>query len=412
MQYALIGEKLGHSFSKDIHESVFGYSYELCPLSPDKLDSFLKTRDFLGLNVTIPYKQAVIPYLDGIDKAAEKIGAVNTVVKRGGKLYGYNTDFYGMKMALLAHGVELCDKTVLILGTGGTSLTAKAVCEDMGAAVVKRVSRNPKGEDISYEMAESEYTLADVIINTTPVGMYPNADSSPIDLDSFPFLEAVVDAIYNPLNTKLVTQAKNRGITAVSGLYMLVAQAVRAGEIFLDKQVAGEVIFKEYNRILKSKQNIVLIGMPSSGKTTVGEKLAKMLSREMIDCDSEIEKVKGMSIPNIFSQFGEKEFRDIESQVIKSVSALQGKVISTGGGAVLREENVALLKQNGVLVYLDRPLEKLTPTCDRPLSSDITALKQRYEERKPIYENCCDVTVLNDGELDDTVKNVKEMFLL
>jgi shikimate dehydrogenase len=413
LQYALIGEKLGHSFSKQIHESVFGYSYELCELNKDELDAFFEKKDFLGINVTIPYKQAVIKYLDEIDQSAKKIGAVNTIVNRGGRLVGYNTDFFGMKSAFLAHCVDLTGLTVLILGTGGTSLTAKAVCEDMGAEVIKRVSRNPKSDDeISYTQAKTDFFDADVIINTTPLGMYPNSNACAVDLNDFPFVQAVLDAVYNPINTLFVVNAKERGINAFSGLFMLVAQAVKAGELFLDKVLPQECVVEEYNRILKQKQNVVLLGMPSSGKTTVGKALSQIMGREFIDTDDEIIKKAGMSIPEIFATKGESAFRDIETDVIKEVSTQNGKVISLGGGAVLREENVLTLKQNGVLVYLNRPFEMLTPTADRPLSSDFDTLKKRFDQRTPIYEAVCDVTVFNDGDILDTVNCVKEMFLL
>lgn len=411
MQYALIGEKLGHSFSKEIHESVFGYDYNLLPLSKDDLPEFFKKRDFKGINVTIPYKQTVIKYLDEIDESAEKIGAVNTVVNKNGKLIGYNTDFLGMRAALLSHGVDVLGKTVLILGTGGTSLTAMAVCEDLGASECLRVSRSEKDGAISYERAKSDYFSADIIINTTPVGMFPNCDECPIDLSDFPFIEAVFDAIYNPLCTKLVVSAKERFINAFGGLYMLVAQAVFAGELFLGEKASEDAISKEYTRILKNKQNIVLVGMPSCGKTTIGKMLAKSFSREFIDIDCEIQKSENQKISDIFAEFGEAHFRDIESREIKKMSSLQGKIISTGGGAVLREENVALLKQNGFLVYIDRPLKLLTPTSDRPLSSDFESLKKRYNERKPIYEAVADAFVLNDGDINDVTQHIREMFL-
>ena len=409
--YGLIGEKLGHSFSKEIHESLFGYDYSLIEIDKNSLDAFLKKRDFSAVNVTIPYKQAVIPYLSYIDPLAEKIGAVNTVVNREGKLYGYNTDAFGLSENLRVHGVCVKNKKVLILGSGGTSLTAKAVCEDLGASEILRTSRSQKDGCVSYEQAKSLMPDAQIIINTTPLGMYPNLGGMGADIDDFPKLEAVADSVYNPLCPLLTVKAKERGINAFGGLYMLVAQAVKAGEYFCGKKISEDKTSSLFEKIFKDKQNIVLIGMPSCGKTTFGKMLSEEFDREFIDTDEAIVSREKKAISDIFAQVGESGFRDIESEVIKEVSKRQGVIISTGGGAVLREQNVQFLKQNGFLVYIERPLKDLTPTADRPLSLDFEALKKRYTEREPIYSRVCDVKIKNDREISTVAADIKEAFL-
>ncbi len=409
--YGLIGEKLGHSFSKEIHEKLFDYNYDLMELTHDEVGGFLEKREFRAINVTIPYKQTVIPYLYEIDELAQKVGAVNTIVNRDGKLHGYNTDVFGMSECLRTNGVNLKDKNVLILGSGGTSLTAKAVCEILGAKKYLRTSRQEKEGCVSYEQAKTLMPDAQIIINTTPLGMYPNLNSMAADLNDFLHLEAVMDAVYNPLSPMLVVKAKEKGINAFGGLYMLVAQAVKAGEYFTGKTLDENVTQSVYKEILKKKQNLVLIGMPSCGKSAVGKAIAKDLNRVFIDTDEEIKKREGCEISDIFKSAGESGFRDIESDVIKKLSAVQGAVISTGGGAILREENVRCLKQNGFVVFIDRLLELLTPTSDRPLSSDLKSLKKRYDERLPIYNKVCDKKITNDQSLNDTVSLTRMEFL-
>ena len=285
MEYGLIGEKLPHSFSKEIHEKLAGYDYQLKELTPAQLPGFLQKREFKGINVTIPYKQTVIPYLDEIDEKAKAIGAVNTIVNRDGKLYGYNTDYDGM-VALIRHaGLSLEGKTVLILGTGGTSKTAMAVAKDLGAASVQWVSRSGKDGAITYE--EAQRLPVQILINTTPSGMYPNPDGQPMDLSRFGWLEGVLDAVYNPLRTRLVLQARDNRAHAQSGLYMLVAQAAVACELFLGKQLPAGTLDTVYRQIHGQKQNIVLTGMPGSGKSTVGKILARQMGREFVDLTPE-----------------------------------------------------------------------------------------------------------------------------
>ena len=410
MEYGLIGEKLGHSFSKEIHTLLADYDYTLCEIPKGDLDEFLTKRAFRAVNVTIPYKQAVIPYLTEISPEAKEIGAVNTVVNREGKLYGYNTDFYGICAALAKMGVtSLAGKKALILGTGGTSLTARAALRSLGAASILRVSRTPREEDtVSYEDALAHHTDAAVIFNTTPVGMYPNADASPISLDAFPALSCVFDAVYNPLRTRLVQDALARGIPASGGLYMLVAQAFRAAEIFLDKSLSSAALSNTYKRILRSKENVVLIGMPASGKTTAGRALARELNRELIDLDAALVADAGRDIPTIFREDGEARFRDLEAETVAKYAAKTGLIIATGGGVVLRSENVARLKQNGRLFFLDRDLDSLYPTADRPTASTREAIEARYRERLPLYLAAADVTVKPNGYLPDTIAQIKK----
>ncbi len=411
MEYGLIGEKLGHSFSKIVHAEIADYQYELKEIKPQELDSFFKKAEFAAINVTIPYKQAVIPYLSYISPDAKKIGAVNTVVNKGGSLYGYNTDFLGLKALIEYEGIELSKKKVLILGSGGTSKTAFAVAESLGAKEIYRVSRSGKDELITYTEAENEHNDADVIINTTPCGMYPNIGSSAVDLDKFKNLSGVIDAVYNPLNSFLVTKAKEKGIKAAGGFYMLVAQAFFAAELFLDKCLDKDLIEEIYKKLFLDKRNLVLIGMPSSGKTTIGKALAEEMSKSFFDSDEEIVKKAGMTIPQIFEKYGEEYFRRLEAETIAELSLKQSAVISTGGGAILNKRNLELLKENGLVVFVDRPLDLLISTDDRPLSSNREQLTKRYNERYNIYCKEADFRVINDCELQTVIQKIKEAFL-
>ncbi len=406
MQYGLIGEKLPHSFSKEIHALFAGYDYKICEIEPCELDSFMKERDFLGINVTIPYKKAVIPYLDYISDEAKAIGAVNTIVNKDGRLCGYNTDFAGLKGLILHCKMELFGKKVLILGSGGTSLTARAVAASLGAREIYTVSRTPADGEISYCDAEREHNDAEVIINTTPVGMFPKHDATPVDINKFPKLLYVVDAIYNPLRTELVFSCIKKGINASGGLYMLMYQGAKAAELFLDTKISDETAEAAFKKITAMKENIVLTGMPSSGKTTVGRILSETLGIKVFDSDDEIKNRIGMEISDFFAKHGEKAFRDIESEVIAELSGKTGCIISTGGGAILREENIKNLKKNGRIYFLDRPLERLLVTPDRPLSSDSEALKKRYDERYGIYLASCDVRIDSSGTAKECAEKI------
>lgn len=407
--YGCIGGRLGHSFSGDIHAEIgrrlcerglidAPYDYRLQELREDEIEAFFARRAFRGINVTIPYKQTVIPFLDELTEAAQVIGAVNTVVNRDGRLIGDNTDFYGMKTLLEQNGIEVRGKKVLILGTGGTSKTALAVAQSLGASEALRVSRRPQGEG---EIAYSElggHTDAGVILNTTPVGMYPDDEScswpASLDLARFEGLCGVADAVYHPLRTELVLAARRAGARAVGGLGMLVAQAVAAAERFLGVR-APEALVGEIERVLtQRKQSVVLVGMPGCGKTTVGALLSERTGKALLDTDEEIKKTTGRSAEQHIKEKGESAFREVEAAVIRDcVAPLDGVIVATGGGAVLRDDTVRRLRRNGVLIFLDRPLESLIATPDRPLSSDAESLRRRYEERHGRYEAVCDVKI-------------------
>ena len=407
MEYGLIGEHLPHSFSKEIHERLGDYEYVLHEVAKEELDSFMRSADFKGINVTIPYKQSVIPYLHEISERAGSIGAVNAITNKNGLLYGDNTDFGGMQALIRDHmGLDLSGKKVVILGTGGTSKTARAVAEALGAAQVLRVSRSGNEGSITYSELSASHRDADMIINATPCGMYPKCFDVPVNVADFPALSGVVDVIYNPLRTRLVLEARSRGIKAEGGLYMLVGQAVLAAEIFMDKKLPDGTIDEVYKEIFSSKENIVLTGMPGGGKSTIGSALAGLTGREVIDTDAEIVKSAGMPITEIFSRFGESYFRDLETEVIKQASQRSGCIISTGGGAILRDENIQALKMNGKIFFLDRDPSELRPSDDRPLSDTDEKLKALYRQRLPIYTGTADATVPVSGSPEDTAKAI------
>ncbi len=399
-KYGCIGKKLTHSFSKDIHGRLADYEYELIELSEEEVDIFLRKKEFNAINVTIPYKQTVIPYLDSMSDIAKRIGAVNTVVNKNGKLYGSNTDYYGMKALIEKTGVEIKGKKVLILGTGGTSKTARVLTEDLGAQSIVTVSRSKSENYVTYEEAITNHSDANVIINTTPSGMYPDCEGMPIDISHFSNLSGVIDAVYNPLSTNLVLSAREKGIKAAGGLYMLVMQAVVAVGIFLDKEIPAEAADRVFSSVLSTKENIVLTGMPGSGKSTVGKKL-KLDGFTFTDTDKEIEKRCGCSIKELIGLKGEKYFRDLEAEVIRDVSSESGLIISTGGGAILRKENINALKRNGRIFFIDADFERLCPTDDRPLSDTKEKLKKVYDERIDIYKATADVIVPDMKRAED-----------
>ena len=411
MQYGCIGEHLTHSFSKEIHGLLTDYLYELKEVPMGQLDDFMKERDFKAINVTIPYKQDVIPHLSYIDPTARQIGAVNTIVNRDGQLYGYNTDFGGMKDLILRTGIPMQGKKVLILGTGGTSKTAMAVCEAMGAAQVYRVSRRKKPGVLTYEEVAKDHLDAQVLINTTPMGMFSREAGMSIDPELFSNLCGAVDAVYNPLRTEFIRKAQKMGVPAAGGLYMLVRQAVLASEIFLDCKYPPKLTEEVYQKIKAGKENIVLTGMPGSGKSTVGKLLAQKLNRPFVDTDALITEKTGNAPAQIITQQGESAFRDIESQVILELSAQNALVIATGGGAVLRPENIDALRANGKLFLLDRSVEQLLPTDDRPLSSTKEAILQRYHERYSIYVSTADAVISNETSPEAALQQIERIFL-
>ncbi len=404
MEYGLIGEKLGHSFSKEIHSKIGDYSYEIREIARDDVDAFMRAKDFKAINVTIPYKQIVIPYLDEISDGARKIGAVNCIVNKEGKLYGHNTDFDGMRALILKNKINLNGRKVLILGTGGTSKTATAVAESLGALEILIVSRTKAEGIITYDEMYEKHLDADVIINTTPVGMYPKVDGTPVDVSKFTKLSGVIDAIYNPIRTDLVMDAKRLNIPSEGGLYMLVMQAIVASEYFFDTKYDQSLCDRIFSEIMMAKENVVLIGMPASGKSTVGYKLSKKLGMSFVDSDSEIVKAAGKPIPDIFGEDGEAHFRALETETLKVLSESGGKVIATGGGAVLNPLNVKNLKKNGRIVFIDRPLSALIPTEDRPLANSKEKIEALYKARYDIYKNAADITIDAVGNVDWVVR--------
>ena len=391
-RYGCIGKTLKHSFSKEIHALLADYEYELIELDEREIDGFFKKRDFAAINVTIPYKRTVMAYMDEVSAIAWRIGAVNTIVNREGRLCGYNTDYYGMKALIERVGVDMAGKKVLVLGTGGTSRTARVVAEDMGAAQVLTVSRSEKPGSITYEAAILRHSDAQVIINTTPSGMYPDCDECPIEVEDFPQLVGVIDAVYNPLRTNLVLDAQERGIPAEGGLYMLVMQAVYAVEHFLDVKIPKATADAVFAKIHASKENIVLTGMPGCGKSTVGN-LIEAEGLDFMDTDALIVSGCGREIKHIIEEKGIAYFRDLESDVVHAASMKSGLILSTGGGAILREENVRCLKRNGRLYFLNASLKRLKATDDRPLSDTDEKLAKLYGERMGIYTETADVIV-------------------
>ena len=407
MEYGLIGSKLGHSYSKIIHEMLCGYRYDLCPLpTEEEARTFLTRRAFKAINVTIPYKRLVMGFCSYIDPRAKAIGAVNTVVNRNGLLYGYNTDYLGFAYLADAHGVEFAGRTVLILGTGGTHNTTSAVAKDKGAARVLTVSRHPDPEKGELSYAEAVHSGADIVINTTPAGMYPNVGGCHLDVAAMPGLEAVLDVVYNPDKTELILRAEEAGVpVAVGGLEMLVAQAVYAAEYFLDRKFddAPAEIRAITAQLRKEQLNVALIGMPSCGKTTIGRALADRLGKRFVDLDEEIVRAAGCSIPDLFAAEGEDGFRAREAEQTARFAREGRQVLSCGGGVVKRPENLRALRQNGVVLFIDRPLDALTVGGGRPLSTSAEALKTMEAQRRPLYLAAADVVIPNETTVADAV---------
>lgn len=405
MEYGLIGKTLKHSYSKLIHSYIGKYKYELKEIDESDLESFILNKEYKAINVTIPYKESVIKYLDKLDESALSIGAVNLVVNKNNELIGYNTDYYGLLNLIKRNHIKINNKKVLILGTGGTSKTAYAVVKNLNAKEIVFVSSSNKEGAISYYEVKEKCADFDIIINTTPVGMYPNNDLI-LELHDFKYLKCVIDVIYNPLKTPLIIEAERLGIKAVGGLYMLVSQAVKAASIFLDKEFKNSKENIVYKNVLFKKRNLVLIGMPGSGKTTIGEEWAKFIKAKFLDIDTEIEKKIKMSIKDYILTNGENSFRKIESKTTKLLSNKNGYIISTGGGIVLNYENIINLKRNGVLVYLDRPFNKLEISDSRPLSSSKKKLKKMYRKRRRLYKKYADYIIKNDSNIKDIIQNL------
>lgn len=405
LYYGLVGNGLSHSFSKKIHSMLGNYFYDLFSVNEDDFDELIRKKEFGGLNITIPYKQRIIPYCNSLSDNAKRIGSVNTVVNKNGKLFGYNTDYLGFNYMLNSNNIDLEDKKVLILGSGGTSLTARNCAVDAGAKSVIVVSRSGKN---NYENISNHYD-SDIIINTTPVGMYPNNSDFPVKLSAFTKCSYVVDVIYNPLKTSLILEAEELNIPCCNGLLMLVAQAKFASELFFDSKINDCLIDEIYSKLTKEMSNIVLIGMPSCGKTSVGKAVAKMMNRQFIDTDELVSVQADMSIPEIFEKYGEAEFRRLESLAIKNAGSKNGVVIATGGGAILKDENYDVLRQNGKMFFVDRDI-KLLETNGRPLSKNFEAIKALYQQRIPIYKARSDFEIINNGSIEDCANSIVNLF--
>lgn len=423
-KYGLIGKTLVHSYSKEIHEALGRYQYQLFSLAEDEMPDFINARDFRGLNVTIPYKKDVIPLCDEVTDLARGIGAVNTLFWKNASgtgssesisqedkiLVGHNTDYEGFLYAASRAGIDFEGKGVLILGTGGTSLMARRAAADQNAAKIYIASRHPETDPpsgseiqdagilstVSYDQLPEIADSIDVIINTTPVGTFPNNMQQVIRLKDFPGCQAVIDVIYNPFKTVLLLEAEKLGLKYTNGLPMLVAQATAAAGYFLGTPGAFQ---KENQRIIKSMKqqmgNIVLIGMPGTGKSLIGKLLAELTGKTLQDTDAKIEEEAKMTIPEIFEKEGETGFRDRESAICKKLGKERNLIIATGGGAILRPENVDALRQNGTLVHITRSIDKL-PTRGRPLSQNIETLKKMEAQRMPLYKAAADITFRNN----------------
>lgn len=403
MRCGLLGQVLGHSYSPQIHSHLGDYSYTLFEKEPEELADFLRSGNFSGLNVTIPYKKAVIPYCSELSPTAQRLGAVNTIVRQSdGSLLGHNTDYFGFSSMVSHSGLRVCGKKVLVLGSGGASNTAVAVLEELGANAVV-ISRS--GTNNYSNLCTN--TDASVIVNATPVGMYPHTGVSPVTLDSFPALEGVLDLIYNPARTQLLLDAEKRGLVAENGLWMLVAQAKEAAQWFTGTPVSDSVIAPIHASLRKQMENIVLVGMPGCGKSTIAQMLAETLGRRFVDSDAEIEATTGCTIPDIFEKSGEDGFREIETRVLTELGKQSGLVISTGGGCVTRQENHPLLHQNGTIFWLKRDIDKL-PTDGRPLSQ-ANRLTDMYMIRRSMYEHFADHIIDNNGAPEDTLEAIRRM---
>lgn len=408
MRYGLIGEKLGHSFSKEIHEKIADYTYDLIPLSKDEFHSFMEKKDFNAINVTIPYKKDVIPYLDSLDEGAKAIQAVNTIVNFDGKLKGYNTDYLGFKYMVNKYQVNMYNKKVLVIGNGGASAAIQAVVNNEKPKEMLIVDIVESENTITYEQCYQQHSDVEVIINTSPVGMYPKIANSPLDLSKFNKVEAVLDVIYNPLTTTLTLQAKRRNIKYANGLEMLIAQAKYAVEFFLNKNIDDAIIEEIYQEMVKKSQNIVLIGMPSCGKSTIAKLLSKELHMEMVDLDNEIVEKAHMSIPEIFAKDGESGFRKLESEVCYEFALKNGMIISCGGGVVKNKCNMDYLSLNGLVCFIDRDLSLLIADDDnRPLSSSKEAVEKLYHERIDLYRQYSDYIIENNSTLLEVVESIK-----
>ncbi len=404
----LIGEKLSHSYSKIIHEQIVDELYNLYSFNNEELDDFLIAKQFDFVNITIPYKEKVIPYVNVVSKEAKKIGAINLIINKNNLLYGYNTDYFGFKYMLESNNVNVKDKKCLILGTGGTSKTVNAVLKDLGAAKISKASRKSLNNVLMYEEIY-DYSW-DIIINTTPVGMYPNINNCLIDLSKFTDLTFVGDVIYNPLRTRMLIDAEKLNIKHDNGLKMLIVQAIKAHEIVTNEIIKDEVIEQIYDKICNEKKNIVLIGMPGSGKSIIGKEISNRLNKKIIDLDEYIEEKAGMKIPEIFFRYSEEYFRKLEVEACKEVSLMNNIIISTGGGIIKNKENIEYLKANGIIYFIDRSIDDIRHMIEenshlnnRPLMKSRDDLERLYNERYHLYCANCDFIIKNDDSIEKCV---------
>lgn len=411
MKYGLIGEKLGHSFSKDIHERIADYTYDICPLSKEEFTDFMEKKDFTAINVTIPYKKDVIPYLDEMDEGAKAIGAVNTIVNKNGKLIGHNTDFTGFLYMVRKHNVQMEGKKVLVIGNGGASAAIQAVVHHEKARELIVVDIITGNGAISYEECFSNHLDVDIIINTSPIGMYPKIGNAPIDISMFHKCKCVMDVIYNPILTRLCFEAQELDIQRVIGLEMLIAQAKQSVEFFLEKEIDDAIIDEIYQDMLMERCNIVLIGMPSAGKTTIGKMLEERLGKQFVDVDDVIIEKAGMSIPEIFEKSGEEGFRAIETEVAIDLAKKNNLIIATGGGTIKHKVNMDYLRQNGITIFIDRDVDKLISSDpNRPLSKSKEALRQMHAERHPLYVKYAAYIAVNNSAIEETVEEIENAY--
>ena len=413
MKYGLIGEHLGHSFSKQIQtriaeiENVKDYDYQLVELDKEEFKDFMEKKDFKGINVTIPYKKDVIPYLDEMDESAKAIGAVNTIINVDGKLKGYNTDFGGFLYMVKAHNVHMEGKKVLIIGNGGACAAVKAVCKHENAKDIVIVSRSANRGAIGYDEMYISHLDADIVVNTSPVGMFPNIVNAPIDVSWLHKLVCVLDVVYNPILTRLCFEAQEADIKRVIGLEMLIAQAKYTFEIFENMSFDDSIIDEIKKEMLKDRCNIVLIGMPSAGKTTIGKMLEEKLGKEFFDLDDMIIAKAGKSIPEIFQESGEAGFRAIETEVAIEAGKMNNKIIATGGGVVKHKVNMDFLRLNGITIFIDRDIDKLISSDpNRPLSNSKHALQQMHKERYPLYQKYATYVAVNNANIEETVDDI------
>ncbi len=403
LPYGLLGEKLGHSFSPQIHARFGKYEYRLFEKPKESLDTFLRRSDFAGLNVTIPYKKTVLPYCTSLSALAERIGSVNTIKVCADGLHGYNTDYFGFCRMLTEAGISISGERCVILGAGGSSSMVRIALQDLGAREITVVSHSENTPERIASLADYE-----IVINTTPVGMYPNNGKAPVDLRQFKDLHGVADLIFNPLKTALLLQAEELKVPCTGGLVMLVAQAKQASEIFQDIKIDDRQIGSVTKEIRQQCENILLIGMPGSGKSEIGEKLAKKIGKTFLDTDQIIEERAGKSIPQIFDEDGENTFRHLETQVLAEATARSGYVIATGGGIIKRQENLPLLRQNGRVIFIERPTQLLARK-NRPLSSSNEAVEQLYKERLPLYISAANLRFCNNRTIAQAVNGIAKL---